>query len=494
MRRRTLDMSLLPRDTRASIAVDLGAESCRVSLLRWVNGKPEILLVHRFANAPREVGGGLRWDLAMIEAGLDRGLRECAAIAQEGVRSIAVDGWAVDYVRVDAEGKALTDPFCYRDERTVRAEKALHRKISPERLRELTGVQLIRINTLYQLYADQLQGLQEGRQWLNLPEYVLSRWGGARVAEHTNATHTQMVELYQRQWCREIFSAAQLDLAAAPKLVPPGTEIGRLSGPLAELPAFRETVLIAPACHDTASAIAGISATGNDWAYISSGTWSLVGTVLEQPRNGEAAAEENFTNLGAVGGRVCFHKNVNGMWLIRQCIEKWAGDGGVWTVPELVTEAQKIAKPHGSLDVDDPDLLLAGRMPQRINVQRVRKGFDALDESPEGAPAFASLIFHSLAARYAKVLDRVAFHSGKKLKRLFVVGGASQNDYLNRLTKEATGLELFRGAAESSTVGNFAVQMAVLEGSRDAVTGAYAEQVSRWAGLLVSALGQAAAK
>jgi rhamnulokinase len=131
-------------------------------------------------------------------------------------------------------------------------------------------------------------------------------------------------------------------------------------------------------------------------------------------------------------------------------------------------------------------------MPQRINAQRVRKGLEALDESPENAPMFASLIFHSLAARYAKVLDRVAFHSGKKLKRLFVVGGASQNDYLNRLTKEATGLELFRGGAESSTVGNFAVQMAVLEGSRDAVTGAYAEQVSRWAGLFVSALEQPA--
>jgi rhamnulokinase len=494
MRRRTPDMSLLPQDTRASIAVDLGAESCRVSLLRWVSGKPEIALVHRFGNAPREVDGGLRWDLAMIEAGLDHGLRECAGIATEGVRSIAVDGWAVDYVRVDAAGKPLADPFCYRDERTVKAEKALHRRISPERLRELTGVQLIRINTLYQLYADQLQELPEGRQWLNLPEYVLSRWGGARVAEHTNSTHTQMVELYQRQWCREIFGAAHLDLAAAAKLVPPGTELGRLSGPLAELPAFRDTVLIAPACHDTASAIAGIPATGNDWAYISSGTWSLVGTVLEQPRNGEAAAEENFTNLGAVGGRVCFHKNVNGMWLVRQCMEKWAADGRVWTVPELVAAAEKTAKPHGLLDVDDPDLLLAGKMPQRINGQRVRKGFEALDESPEGAPVFASLIFHSLAARYAKVLDRVAFHSGKKLKRLFVVGGASQNDFLNRLTKEATGLELFRGSAESSTVGNFAVQMAVLEGSRDAVTGAYAEQVSRWAGLFVAALEQAVTK
>jgi rhamnulokinase len=487
-------MALLPADARASIAVDLGAESCRVSLLRWVAGKAVITLVHRFANAPREVNGGLHWDLEMIEAGLDHGLRQCAAIAKEGVRSIAVDGWAVDYVRVDAEGKALADPFCYRDERTIKAERALHRKIGPERLRELTGIQLIRINTLYQLYADQLQGLPEGRQWLNLPEYVLSRWGGARVAEHTNATHSQMVELYQRQWCREIFSAAHLDLAGAPKLVPPGTEIGRLSGPLAELPALRDAVLIAPACHDTASAIAGIPATGNDWAYISSGTWSLVGTLLEQPRNGEAAAEENFTNLGAVGGRICFHKNVNGMWLVRQCIDKWAADGRLWTVPELVVAAERVEKPHGPLDVDDPDLLLAGRMPQRINAQRVRKGFDALDESPENAPVFASLIFHSLAARYAKVLDRVAFHSGKKLKRLFVVGGASQNDYLNQLTKEATGLELFRGAAESSTVGNFAVQLAVLEGGRDAVTGAYAEQVSRWAGLFVAALERAAAK
>jgi rhamnulokinase len=179
------------------------------------------------------------------------------------------------------------------------------------------------------------------------------------------------------------------------------------------------------------------------------------------------------------------------MWLIRQCMETWAAEGRVWAVPELVAAAEKVTMPHGLLDVDDPDLLLAGRMPQRINAQRVRRGLEALDEGPENAPAFASLIFHSLAARYAQVLDRVAFHSGKKLKRLFVVGGASQNEYLNRLTREATGLEVFRGAAESSTVGNFAVQMAVLEGSRDAVTGAHAEQVSRWAGLFVAALEQA---
>jgi rhamnulokinase len=424
----------------------------------------------------------------MIEAGLDEGVRKCAAIATEGVRSIAVDGWAVDYVRVDEEGKALADPFCYRDERTVEAERSLYRMITPDRLRELTGVQLLRINTLYQLHADALQGLPQGRQWLNLPEYILSRWGGSQVAEHTNATHTQMVELYRRQWCHEIFSAARLELACASTLVPPGTEVGRLRGPLAELQTLHDVVLIAPACHDTASAIAGIPATGNDWAYISSGTWSLVGTLLEQPRNGAAVADENFTNLGAVGDRICFHKNVNGMWLIKQCIDQWAADGKTWTIAELVAEAERAVRPQGLLEVDDPDLLLAGRMPQRINAQRVRAGLEALDESAENAPAFASLIFHSLASRYAKVLERVAFHSGKRLKQLFVVGGASQNDFLNRLTEEATGLELFRGSAESSTVGNFAVQMATLEGNRDAVSGAFAEQVSQWAGLFVASL------
>ena len=482
--RRTPDMMIKPSDRRALIAVDLGAESCRVSLLRWVSGGPSISLVHRFANAPRVGHGELHWDLAMIEEGLEDGIRRCAATAPEGIRSIAVDGWAVDYVRVDEHGRALADPFCYRDERTIIAEVELYRKISPQRLRELTGVQLLRINTLYQLYADRLEGLTEGEQWLNLPEYILSRLGGARVAELTNATHTGMVELHERQWCREIFQAAGLQEAGAPRIVPPGTEVGRLCGPLAELPALRDVALIAPACHDTASAIAGVPATGGDWAYISSGTWSLVGALLDRPVRGDAVSAENFTNLAAVGGRICFHKNVNGMWLIRQCLDAWTAEGGRWTVPELVAEAEKVGRPEGLLDVDNSDLLLAGCMPQRINAQWKRMGLAALDERPEGAPVFASLIFHSLAARYAEVLDRVAFHSGKKLKRLFVVGGGSQNEFLNRLMQAVSGLEVMRGAAESSTLGNFAVQLAVLEGSRDAVNGADAEQVSRWAAIL----------
>jgi rhamnulokinase len=481
-------MALVPADTRAVVAVDLGAESCRVSLLRWVDGRPVIALVERFGNAPREIDGGLRWDLKRVVAGLDEGLRKCAAIAMEGIRSIAVDGWAVDYVRVDGDGKPLADPFCYRDERGIEAQRLVYERIRPDRLRELTGVELIRINTLYQLYADKLAGVDPGVTWMNLPEYCLSRWGGEWVGEYTNATHTQLVDLYKKQWCAEVFDATGLDIVHAPKIVPPGTIVGRLKGPLAELAAFHDTVLIAPACHDTASAIAGIPALRDDWAYISSGTWSLVGTLVEQPRNGVAERQENFTNLGAVGDRICFHKNVNGMWLIKQCTDAWAAAARVWDVAELVAAAELAKCPEGLLDVDDPELMLAGRMLERINTQRKARGFDVLDESPEAAPVFASLIFHSLAARYAEVLDRIALHSGKSLKRLFVVGGGSRNEFLNRLTQEATGLEVFRGSAESSTVGNFAVQMAVLEGSRDAVTGAYAEQVSRWAGLFVMAM------
>jgi rhamnulokinase len=474
----------VPEDKRALIAVDLGAESCRVSLLRWQRGKAEITLAHRFANAPRQTAEGLCWDIVAIEAGVKTGLRHCAAIAHEGIRSIAIDGWAVDYVRLDEAGAAIQDPFCYRDERTISAELDLHRRISPERLRELTGVQLLRINTLYQLFADQQHTTSAAQPWLNLPEYLLYRLGAARVSELTNASHTQLIGLHSRSWCDEIFTEAQLHRASAAEIVSPGTIVGKLGGELATLPAFRDTVLIAPACHDTASAIAGIPAQGDDWAYISAGTWSLVGTLLEQPRNGPQVCADNFTNLYAVGNRICFHKNVNGMWMLRQCMNAWSALGKDFTVQELVAAAEQLPSPSSLLDVDHPDFLLAGHMLESINVHLLRSGSEPLDPAPENAPAFASLIFHSLAARYAQVLERVEFHTGRRLKRLYIVGGASQNEFLNRLTQAATGLEVIRGSAESSTLGNFAIQAAVLEPRAISVSGVSAEEVAAWADLL----------
>ncbi len=455
-------------------------------MLSWLDGQPHVELVHRFANGPvRHADGSLRWPLKQIVEGVEDGLRLCAAAAPAGIRSIAVDGWAVDYVRLDAHGEPLEDPFCYRDERSIAAEASLHARVSTERLRELTGVQLQRLNTVYQLHADRLAGLDAGCRWLNLPEYMLARWGGAPVAEYTNATHTGMVELDNRVWSDEIVEAAGIDMATMPTLVPPGTLLGKVSGELAKLPAFGDTELIAPACHDTASAIAGIPATGDDWAYISSGTWSLVGTVLEKSCNWPSTRGDGFTNLGGVGNRICFHRNVNGLWILKQCMEAWAEAGGAWELTELLGQAERATAPAGGLEVDEPDLVLPDDMPARINAQRIARGLAAVDESPAGAPLMTRLILEGLADRYRQVLERVAANSGKTLRKLYVVGGGSRNALLQRLTAEATGLKVHLGSPESSTVGNFAVQLAVLE---DAAAGGdgLCDAVAGWARCLLA--------
>lgn len=455
-----------------------------MSLLRWIDGAPQHLLVHRISNGPVTRDDGLHWPLEAIVTGMEDGLRKAAELAPEGIRSIAVDGWAVDYVRLNAAGEPLAEPFCYRDPRNEFAERELHTHVSQQRMREITGVQQMPLNTLYQLYADKLAGLPPER-WLNLPEYLLARWGAEPVAEFTNATHTQLVETHSHQWSREIFRDAGLQLECAPRIVPPGTMLGKLHGPLAALPAYADTELIAPACHDTASAIAGIAAEGDDWAYISSGTWSLVGTLTLEAVNGPTARTENFTNLGGVGGTNCFHKNVNGMWLLKQCQEAWAQQGFTPHITELLAAAEREPVPPVLLDVDDPDLMRMGEMPQRINRQLAARGAATLPETPASAAATTSLILHSLAARYAEVLRIVTDETGKHLCRIFIVGGGCQNALLNRLTAQATGMQVCCGSPESSTLGNFAVQLATLEGGAIASSLEFRDEVYYWASRLL---------
>jgi rhamnulokinase len=471
------------------VAVDLGAESCRVSLLRWIEGQPEIRLIHRFASSARKQGNGLRWDIAAIQEGVEEGLRACAQFAPEGIAAIGVDGWAVDYVRVGPGGNPVANPFCYRDERTVESQNLVHSRISPDRLYQLTGVQILALNTLYQLRAD--GDAEQNLPWINLPEFLLYRLGGRRVSEYTNATHTQLLGVGDHAWSPEIFKAAGLDMSAAPPLVSPGTDIGQLQGPLASLPAFRNTRLIAPACHDTASAIAGIPAQGDDWAFISSGTWSLVGCVLGSACVIEAARSKNFSNEGGVGGRIYFLKNVNGMWLLRQCIEHWRSQGQTWTVEQLVDASANVDAPEGLLDVDDPDLLLPGDMPARINAQRKCSGQAAIPEGADMAPKMTSLILHSLAARYAAVLENASSISGKTFKRLYIVGGGNKNSVLNQLTARATGLQVLTGSTESATVGNFAIQLAALDGKYTNEVGVMANAVAEWAAILANQPGDA---
>jgi len=471
---------------KALVAVDLGGESCRVSLLRWDRNNPSLQLIHRFPNGPLAEGRRLYWDIEHICAGVEKGIRLCAEAAPEGIASIAVDGWGVDYVRVKADGEALGKPFCYRDERTVESERQVHKAISRERLYDLTGIQFHRINTIYQLYADRADGIDEHLPWLQIPEFVTQRLGGEAVCEYTNVTHSALVGLKTHDWCDEIFQTAGLDRKATHKIVQPGTVVGRLRAGLAELPALRETQLMVPACHDTASAIAGIPAEGEDWAFISSGTWSLVGTPLDAPCATNEAREKNFTNLGGVGGKTYFLKNVNGMWLLRQCLEQWKKQGYDIALDELIQACATQPAPDHLIDVDDPEFLLPGDLPAAINQRRLRSGHGALSNGREGIVRVATIVLHSLAARYAQVLADVSAITKKRIRKLYIVGGGGKNELLNRLTRERSGLEVVVGSAESSTMGNLAIQMASLAGDYSAEDGAHHGSVAKFADILVA--------
>ncbi len=468
------------------VAIDLGAQSCRIALLRWDRGEPVIEIVHRFANEPCPIGDELRWDIHAIFEGIKTGLHRCCDRSPEGIASVGVDGWAVDYVRLDEAGNPIALPFCYRDARTEAAEKEVHAVVSPSRLYSLTGIQVLRINTLYQLYADKIAGVDPSLPWLNLPEYITYRLCGKRVSEYTNATHTGLIELGTHSWCRKIFDQLGLDVAAAPAIVPSGSVLGPVAGEFATLSELQDAKVIAPACHDTASAIAAIPARGDDWAFISSGTWSLVGTVLDSPCVTSDARAMNFTNLGGVGGKIYFLKNVNGMWLLTQCLEDLKRRGIACLLPDLLAECGSLSAPPALIDIDDPQLMLPGRTIDKINSQLMALGQPAFAADRGSIPSLVNTIFHSMAARYAEVLSAISRITGKKLKRLFIVGGGSQNALLNQIARQRTGLEIILGSVESTTIGNFAIQMAALQQNRDSSTGVSATAVGSWAEQIAS--------
>ncbi len=465
-------------DMRARIAIDLGAESCRVSLLRWRDGYAKIELIHRIPNGPVHMNGSLCWPLDTIVAGLDEGLRKAAQAAPEGVASIAVDGWAVDYVRLGKDGQPLCQPFCYRDERTIAEKQAADQIAYPQWMFGHTGAQSLRINTVYQLLADRAAGIDPHAPWICLPEYVLYRLGGRRVAEYTNATHTGLVDLETGDWSPHLLQLLDIPADALPPIVPAGTVVGKLQGPLADLAAFRDTQLIAPACHDTASAIAGIPMALENAAYICSGTWSLVGTLIKAPVTTQEAMDAGFTNQGAAGGGFCFHTNVNGMWILKQCLESWRKGGRPWELDALIASATECNDFPGIVSVDAPPLLLDGDMPALLNEQLRGNGYATIDDSAGNEPMFARVIFESLASRYATVLQSLNEMLGCTLQRIHILGGGSLNKLLTRLTAEHTGLPVETGNVESSTIGNFAVQLASNEAQGGPLQ---ADAVRRWA-------------
>lgn len=472
------------RNLRA-VAVDLGAGSCRVSLGESNGNRSTLRLAHRFPNGVLERNGHLYWDLGRMECGIEKGLDLCSEFLpayKSAIDSVGVSGWGVDYVRLNTDAKPLGDSFCYRDPRTERAMERVWRRIPRERLYELTGIQFLRFNTLYQLHEDLRAGLEPGVRWVNIPEYFLGRLAGGgwetAVAEYTNSTTTQLVDVGEGDWCDEIFEAVGLDRTAAPPIVTPGTSLGPVRGKLALSPLYRSTQVIAPACHDTAAAVAGIPDGGQDWAFISSGTWSLVGTVLDGACTSNAAREGNFTNEGGVGGTIRFLKNVNGLWLLEECLRTWElVDGQRWSLPDLLRACEELPVSSAIFDVDAPDLLLPGQMPAKINRAIQMAGRATIFEDSAHAPELASAIFANLAARYAEILRTMEKVLGRSFRRIYVVGGGSQNMVLNRLLADATGLEVIRGAVESATVGNLAIQFAALEGDGHVTTAC----VASWA-------------
>jgi rhamnulokinase len=462
----------------ARVAIDLGAESCRVSLLRWTNAKPGIDVVHRITNGPVHRGASLHWPLASILAGLDEGLRKCAALAPEGIASIAVDGWSVDYVRVAADGSALHEPFCYRDERTVAGKQAADALMPPIELYQRTGTLPHRINTIYQLLADPDSGVDAAAPWAMLPEYVLYWLCGLRVAEYTNASHTGLVSLRTGNWDDELFRTLGLSVGAAPSIVSSGTVLGPLQGALAEIDGFRGTQVIAGATHDTAAAIAGIAGDLDSAAYISSGTWSLVGATTTVPVTTQAALDAGYTNIGAAAGGLLFHSLINSMWILKKCMDAWSAEGRAWNIEELVAKAAERRATGAFLDMDAETLMLDIDMPARVNAELKRLGFDPIADVAGNEPGFARVIFESLALRYAAALANLEKMLGRNFDRVHLIGGAARNKLLVELTEQRTGLRVEIGEGESATVGNFAVQLAASEAGGNPVTPA---SVRAWA-------------
>jgi rhamnulokinase len=462
----------------ARVAIDLGAESCRVSLLRWEGAQPRIEVVHRIPNGPVHRGESLHWALDTILAGLEEGLRKAAQSAPEGIATIGVDSWGVDYVRVGPNGHALRQPFCYRDERTVASKEAADKIISPLRLYQQTGAFPTRINTVYQLMADPAAGIDPHSAWVQMPEFVLTWLGGRRVSEYTQATHTGLVDLKTGDWSREVFRELNLSIQAAPPIVRAGTFVGKAKGLLATLDAYKNTQLVVPACHDTASAIVAIPKDMSSTAYISSGTWSLVGALTPVPVTTQAAFDAGYTNLGAATGDLMFHNLVNSMWVLKACMDAWAAQGRPWKIEDIVKASGACEAPAGKLNMDAESLMLDIDMPQRINGELKRLGYDPIADVPGNEPIFARLIFESLAARYADALASLEKMLGRKLTAIHMLGGANRNRLLVQLTEERTGLPVEIGETESTTIGNFAVQLAASDSDAQPIR---PEEIREWA-------------
>ncbi|TLM84606.1 rhamnulokinase family protein [Pseudarthrobacter sp. NamE5] len=454
--------------SRVFAAVDIGASSGRVILGRLAEGAVELEVVHRFPNGVVEIDGGLRWDFDALFAEVLKGLTAAATVAAvqgEQVASIGIDTWAVDYGLVDADGKLTAQPYSYRDDRSRAAVEPVHRKLDPARLYATTGLQFLQFNTLYQLATEpDLAGLQA----LLIPDLIAFQLTGRRRTEATNASTTGLFDAVAGEWAAEFLTALGLPKDLFPPLVQPGETVGTLlPGIAAQVGLAQDTPVVAVGSHDTASAVAAVPAQEENFAYISSGTWSLVGLELKHPVLTEASREANFTNERGVDGTIRYLKNMGGLWLLSECQRTWAQEGFRPELTALLTAAAALPPGGPHINPDDPYFIAPDNMPERIRAA-VRRVGDVLPDDPA---AITRCIMDSLATGYGRTIRDAERLADRSVDVVHVVGGGSQNRLLCQLTADIAGRKVVAGPVEATALGNILVQ-ARAAGS---VTGGLAE-------------------
>ena len=416
-----------------------------------------LLEVHRFHYHPRRLGGHLRWDAGGLVEGIRTGLaraRNAAADLGAPLVSVGVDSWAVDYGLVDADGSLVEEPICYRDERTDSAMEQVFGVMPRAEIYARTGIQFQQFNTLYQLWAHVRGGLPaRAAHLLLIPDFCHHALCGSLVSERTNASTTQLLDARTGRWDDEVFSRLGLPRHLMPEVVDAGTTIGTLRPALCHELGIAPLSVVAPGTHDTASAVAGTPLEVG-WAYISSGTWSLVGVERAAPLLSNEAAQADLTNEAGVFGRVRLLTNVMGLWLLESCRREWAAEGRGEDLPALLEAVGEVRESAGVIFPDDHRFFAPDSMVRAIRSKLVETGqADTTDPV-----RLTKVILDSLALRYAAVVTTIERLTGQYIPGIHIVGGGSLNGYLNLATAEASGRPVLAGPAEATAIGNLLVQ------------------------------------
>ena len=441
---------------RQFLAFDLGAESGRGVLGTFDGERLNLEELHRFPNGGIRVLDSLHWDVLSLWNDMKTALSMCAQ-KRADLSGIGIDTWGVDFGLLGKGDVLLGFPYHYRDSRTDGMLEEAFRRIARATIFERSGCQFLQINTLYQLLsmvADESPLLDAAETFLMIPDLFNFWLTGQKVCEFTDATTTQFYDPRRNSWSTEICTALSLPSEILPEVVQPGTELGTLLPSVAAETGLPEIPVIAPACHDTGSAVAAVPTQIENWAYISSGTWSLMGIEVPEPIVTDQALTLNFTNEGGVESTFRFLKNIMGLWLVQECRRTWAQAGDKMSYAQITELAEK-AKPFGALiDPDDDVFLSPGDMPSRI-VDYCKNTAQTL---PSDAGEILRCALESLALKYRWVLEKLEVVRGRPIDVIHIVGGGARNQTLCQFTAEATATPVIAGPIEATAIGNIAVQ------------------------------------